>query len=131
MGQTHKQTLLDRLLSSIHAEESDSATIRSSDRTIGSVAVASIGRAVKENENKWPLDWALIRIPTPMRNIIHNVPKDRLLEDYEGMDAATWNTPGHVPGIEISKIGRTTKWTDGQINAIKSDIRIRDEEGNG
>lgn len=48
---------------------------------------------------------------------------------YHGSEISTWTSD--IPlDTNVSKVGRSTGWTDGRINGIRTDLRVRRREGN-
>lgn len=130
MSQEHKRPMLDSWLTKIRVAETELVVIRGYDRIVGSVGAASGDRTVTQDGHVWPLDWALIRLTWPMQNKILATRSRGLLGSQEGMEVSTWtDVKERDLDFEVTKVGRTTRWTDGRLNAIKSELRFRRKDG--
>ncbi|KAL1983245.1 hypothetical protein VTN96DRAFT_343 [Rasamsonia emersonii] len=130
MGDASKRDRLERALSMITESETRKGRIGSFNRDAGFVTASSGTRKVSVNGRSWPLDWALISLYTqrPMTNTIVDVPHNSLMTWYEGIEINEWSASNSLMGLQVSKKGRTTGWTDGTVNAIKTDLRLTTEE---
>jgi hypothetical protein len=111
--------------------EHQKAQIQSSSRDIGRV-IASSGdrRTAVFDQTEWPLNWAAINLShgttsstTTSNNMIVNPPLGNPMAAYHGVEVSTRSTD-LSPDANVSKVARSTGWTAGRVNAIKTDLRV-------
>lgn len=127
-GAQHKEPFLRQYLEKINAVGLDKERIVTSNRDAGHVAAASGDRTVDFGGLCWPLDWALIKLSRPLDNTLLNLPPDHFLSGYDGMEVEHWSDFENLS--VVTKRGRTTGWTNGNVNGIESGLRLTRRSGN-
>ena len=126
MGDQSKQGSLTNTLQAIKTNENDRKIIQDLNRTAGFVYATSGYRSVPESQGRdWALDWSLTKVETP-----------RIMENTVDGDTATRYVRGKVQlelwqktsslGRQVVKLGRSTGWTEGVVNAVEAVFSSQD-----
>lgn len=124
VGDESKRDITDHLTRKLDNLEKENHSISSFSRAAGFVLACSGDRTTQTRDNTWPLDWAIIELSRSHDgNAITSPSIGSPVYAYEGCHASTW-TSEFADGRPVSKLGRTTGWTSGVINPIKSDLSL-------
>lgn len=129
-GDQSKAGALRTVLGDIAREQAERNQIASSDRHIGHVVASSGHRTVVKNGLAWGMDWALIEL-SDRRLVENRITRTSSKDDIHGLrgqEIECWSKERLRADAEVTKRGRTTGWTDGRVNAIRSDINIMKKE---
>lgn len=113
MGDTSKQKALDKALKDIETNEQHLKILKTFDRTAGHVFASSGYRTAPLGQDRdWALDWSLTRLTSP--RTLKNNSKNHM---GEKSDFDFWQKV-FPQGRQVTKLGRSTGWTMGTVNAI-------------
>lgn len=130
-GQTSKATALQRNIDDIAQGENEKSQINSADRRLGHVVASSGIRTAIKNGYEWAIDWALVELTSnrPTTNtILGAIGGSTRMFRWESDTVDEWAANGMTPGHIVSKKGRTTAWTDGEVSAIDTILHIMRRE---
>ncbi|PGH08475.1 hypothetical protein AJ79_05964 [Helicocarpus griseus UAMH5409] len=72
-----------------------------------------------------PLDWASIQLSQrSMENQIAGTKAGDFLNVFKGEEVNERSSEGLYPEVLVTKRGRTTGWTNGEVNSIKADLYL-------
>jgi hypothetical protein len=126
MGDLSKKGKLTDALERITTFERERDTMQNFNRTVGPVYATSGYRSVPDNQKRdWALDWSLARVESP--RVLENTVSGETAGKYVGHDRqlVSWQKRSPI-GRQVVKLGRSTGWTQGAVNAVEAVFSAQD-----